>query len=101
MRADPPAVTQPSMASVCPVTNEASSDASHTTARAISTGSAPRCIGVSSICSCFHPGIMAASRSAIAVSVNPGATALTRMPKRACSFAATRVSPMMPHLEAE
>ena len=78
MRAGPPAVTPPSMASVCPVMNEASSDVSHTTARAISTGSAPRCIGVSSICDCFHPGIMASSRSTIAVSVNPGATALTR-----------------------
>ena len=38
--------------------------------------------------------------SVIAVSINPGATALTVTPQRAASFAADFVSPMMPALLA-
>src|SRR5215217_6380511 len=84
---------------VCPVTNEAASEQSHTTASATSSGCPTRPIGsramMRAICSgSFMPWAV------IGVWMYPGQTQLTRIPCCAYSNAAVLVSPTTPCLLA-
>ena len=88
-----------STANACPVTKEAASEQSQTTASPTSCGlpqrfmALPRASDI--IIGCFS------SRLAIGVLTPPGQTALMRMPDLAYSSAAVRVSSMTPPLEAQ
>jgi hypothetical protein len=90
------AVQPPSTTIVCPVTNDDSSEQSHSTALAISSGRAFRAMGWY-VCanrrwlSLPSPPVI---RSNSGVSVPPGAIALTLIPFVAYSRAAAFVSPM-------
>ena len=85
-----------------PVTNEAASELSQTTASAISSGRAKRLTGVIVINCSRMLSMPAAAASANAfsnsgVSVVPGITALMRMPASVYSRAAVLVSPFKPN----
>ena len=90
----------PSTISVAPVMNEASSEASHRIGFATSSGAAQRPINELSLrsprnCSTDLP--LAFARSIWkSVSVEPGQTALARMPCAASSNASVRVSASSP-----
>src|ERR1700732_434042 len=84
---------------IWPVMNDALPEARNVMASAISSGFAPRFSGTAATNAAFlstAPASLSATavrRSSIAVSVGPGATALTRTPKGAPSRAADFVSP--------
>src|SRR6267142_5249139 len=81
------AVFPPLILMIWPVTKDALSEARNTIASAISSGFAPRLSGMAAQNAAFLSGVPV-RRSSIAVSVGPGATALTRTPKGAASRAA-------------
>src|SRR5712691_3984317 len=92
------ATSPPSMLMACPVTNEAASEQSQTTASATSSGAPTRPMGRAVICAC-----RAGSRKALSVIgvwITPGQTQLTRIPCCAYSSAAVLVSPTTPCLLA-
>src|SRR2546425_11517361 len=89
----------PSTAMVCPVTKEAASEHSHTTASATSSGFPLRPAG-SAIIICSSTGRWCVTRSTIGVWITPGHTAFTRTPDLAYSNAAVLVSPTTPCLLA-
>src|SRR3954451_7009583 len=80
-----------------PVTNEASSEHSHTTTAATSAGSPNRLIACGRRISSWRSGV---SLDISGVMIAPGQTALTRIPWLAYSTAAFFVSPPMPCLLA-
>lgn len=71
-------------------------DVSHSTASAISRGSAMRAIGEAASSSSISMFGSSSTSLTMGVRVNPGAIALTRIPLRPCSTAAVRVSPTTP-----
>src|SRR6266446_3808508 len=87
-----PAVLPPSAVSICPVTNDAFSEARKTAARAISAGSPTRPSGTLLARAAFLSAVPV-KRPSIPISVGPGATALTRTPELAASSAADFVTP--------
>jgi hypothetical protein len=85
-------VKPPSTGSVWPVTNDAASDASHSTAAATSSGLPMRPMGCRPS-NCFRMSSEVTKRLNMSVSMPAGATALTRMFLRAYSSATDLVSP--------
>ena len=77
-----------------PVTNDARSLLSQTTASATSSGSHNRPPGCTLVTRSMIPGSTSSQRVIKGVRTAPGHTALTRMLSRRCSVAAVRVSPM-------
>ncbi len=87
----------PSTVSTCPVMNPASGAARKTTAAATSSGAPKRPSGVClSKVSFNYWGSASVNR----VSMKPGATALTVMPREPTSFAKDFVKPIRPALAA-
>src|SRR2546428_10444931 len=82
----------PSTVIVCTVTNEASSEQSHTTASATSSGVPTRPMGSLAMMRALRSGSLQAL-SVIGVWIAPGQTQLTRIPCFAYSNAAVLVSP--------
>src|SRR5712691_8231868 len=83
-----------------PVTNDAASEHSHTTASAISSGFPIRPTGSTAAILSALPALWAVIRSTIGVLITPGHTAFTRIPDLAYSNAAVLVSPTTPCLLA-
>src|SRR4029453_5516058 len=94
------ATQPPSTARGKPVTKDAASEHSHTTASPTSAGAAMRPMGSSATTCSSMPGLSRAPRSNIGVRIAPGHTALTRIPALAYSSAAVLVSPFTPCLAA-
>ena len=94
-------MSPPSTTIEWPVTYDAASEHNHTTASATSAAVPRRRMGFSERMNCSTslpaPPV---KRSAIAVSIRPGQTTLTRMLSCACSIAAVLVNPIMPCLVA-
>src|SRR6266850_5990658 len=93
-----PSSTPPSMMNSEPVEKLASSEATNSTRRVTSSGSATRAIA-----KCFASAATAAAASGpavIGVRIGPGWIELTRMLSRPSSSAAVRVNPRTPHLLA-
>src|SRR5262249_13725901 len=84
----------------CPVTKEAASEQSQTTASAISSGLPARPIGWAAAMAASTLGCWRVIRLIIGVSIAPGQTTFTRMPDLAYSKAAVLVSPTTPCLLA-
>src|SRR6266566_739781 len=89
----------PSTLMACPVTNEAASEQSHTTASAISSGLPIRPRGSMAMICALRSGSLQAL-SVIGVWITPGQTQLTRIPCWAYSSAAVLVRPTTPCLLA-
>src|SRR3981189_1226014 len=87
-----PAVLPPSTVSICPVMNDAFSEARKTTARATSAGSPTRPSGTVFTSAAFLSAVPV-KRLSMPVSIGPGATALMRNPELATSRAADFVMP--------
>jgi hypothetical protein len=83
---------------IAPVENDASSESSHRIARAISSGSPPRFIGMPSRSRSMRFG--SPPLAWMSVCTNPGRTALTRMPSAASSLASPSVIVSTAPLEA-
>ena len=88
----------PSTASVAPVTNELSSLARNSMARATSARAACRASGMSwsntaAACPCDAPVAATSMRCWNSLSTGPGWIVLTRMPRGAVSLASVRISP--------
>src|SRR5207248_11755622 len=79
-----PNTSPPSTESTVPLMNRAASDASQTYALATSAGSPSFASGVRAN---IEPSAFSGMAFTISVAMNPGATALTRMPKRPSSRA--------------
>ena len=86
------AVKPPSTTMLCPVTNEARSEQSHTTASAISYGRPRRRMGVPATNEASVSGLAATSRSIMGVWMTPGRTAFTRIPTGANASRRLQVS---------
>src|SRR5712691_12949748 len=93
------ATNPPSTVMVCPVTNDAASEQSHTTASAISSGVPTRPIGSLAMMRALRSGLLK-PLSVMGVWITPGQTQLTRIPCCAYSNAAVFVSPTTPCLLA-
>src|SRR6201999_2878758 len=89
------ALSPPSTVSVVPVTYEASSEARKRMQAATSSGLPIRRAGIAFAMS------PSSTSSVKAVSISPGATALTVTPRRAASAATVLVKPITPAFEAE
>src|SRR5216684_3805330 len=89
---DYPADFPPSTKRTCPVVKDALLEARNTTALAISSGLPTRWSGTAPTRPAFRSALPV-KRLSIAVSVGPGATALTRTPEPAASSAADLVKP--------
>src|SRR5258708_37575125 len=87
-----PAVLPPSTVRICPVMNDAFSEARKTAARAMSAGSPTRPSGTVFTSAAFLSTVPV-KRLSRAVSTGPGATALMRTPELAASSAADFVMP--------
>src|SRR5579875_871640 len=94
------AVRPPSTGAAKPVTNEASSEHSHSTAAAISSGRPIRPTGCAAPSCAWVPPAAAAIRSVIGVRIPPGQTALTLTLFLASCSAADLVNPTTPCLDA-
>src|SRR5262249_9084662 len=94
------ATAPPSTDMACPVTKDAASEHSHTTASAISSGFPIRPTGSAAAIRSAMPGRLAVTLSTIGVWITPGHTAFTRTPDLAYSNAAVRVNPTTPCLLA-
>src|SRR3954452_22612738 len=84
-----PAVAPPSTRTTVPVVNEASGEASHSTAAAISPGAPGRPSGLRATAA-WYSGVT--GLTALSTVTNPGETALTRTPAEASSTAHALVS---------
>src|SRR2546426_9424855 len=93
------AMYPPSTLMACPVTNEAASEQSHTTASAISSGVPTRPIGSLAMMRALRSGSLR-PLAVIGVWITPGQTQLTRIPCCAYSSAAVFVRPTTPCLLA-
>src|SRR5712691_2992020 len=93
------ATNPPSTVMVCPVTNEAASEQSQTTASAISSGCPIRPTGSLAIIRAIRSGSCIPC-AVIGVAIYPGQTQLTRIPCCAYSNAAVFVRPTTPCLLA-
>ena len=95
------AVKPPSTVNVAPFVKDDASEQSHKTASATSSASPRRLLGLlPTMPSLSNLGKVSMARSTIAVRMTAGQTALTRIPLRAYSTAAERVSPTTPCLLA-
>src|ERR1700675_2885438 len=90
--ADYAAVLPPLTLMIWPVMNEALAELANTIASAISSGLPARFSGTPATSPAFRSELPV-KRSSIAVSIGPGATALTRTPNAAASSAADLVRP--------
>ncbi len=81
-----------------PVIKEASAEASHKIALAISSGAPARCMGTDGATRAIRPG--SPPFACISVLIIPGRTALTRMPSLMISFARPSVKVSMAPLVA-
>src|SRR5712691_89304 len=93
------ATNPPSTVMVCPVTNEAASEQSQTTASAISSGVPTRPMGSLAMMRALRSGSLKPI-AVIGVWITPGQTHLTRIPWWAYSSAAVLVRPTTPCLLA-
>ncbi len=94
----PAAMMPPSMASMAPLMNAASSESRNAAALATSSGVPLRLSGICFVRSSYCSGVT--KPSVAGVGTLPGAMALTRMPRGPSSPASTLVSPAMPCLAA-
>src|SRR5690606_31293030 len=95
--AEPPSDLPPSTNRTCPVMKSVRVEARKATAFATSSGRPALPVGCKASCAASRSGVSWRSRG---VSMRPGATALTRIPRDASSIAAARVKPATAALEA-
>jgi hypothetical protein len=100
-RVQMPDVWPPSTNRACPVVNPESSEQRNSTAAAISSGLPIRPIGSKAIMFAMPSGVSPVKRDIIEVSVMPGHIAFTRMFDFAYSSAATLLTDITPHFEAQ